>query len=70
MSETYQTTYCSRAHRLLDGVPVGHECHILPPSALREEKSGNHRGAMAIIQGSSLDWHRGVPEAKEPRKGK
>ncbi len=67
---TYVTSYCNHPHRLRDGKPVGHECHILPPNALLAERSGDVAEAQRQIQsakkydfrqgGLALPVHRGV----------
>lgn len=43
------TSYCNHAHSMITGRPLNHECHILPPSALRAEYLGNFDRAMEII---------------------
>jgi hypothetical protein len=45
----YCTTFCNRAHRLLDGKPIQHECYILPPEALRAERAGDMDEALEIL---------------------
>lgn len=57
----YCTTYCNQGHRLSDGKPVDHECHILPPKALQAEREGDYEGATVILAGAKpLKVHRGV----------
>jgi hypothetical protein len=46
----YTTTYCNRGHRLSDGKPVAHECHVLPPKALAAERSGDYALATRLIE--------------------
>jgi hypothetical protein len=46
----YCTTYCNHGHRLADGKPVGHECHIIPPRALAAEMDGDIHLAIQIIE--------------------
>lgn len=36
----YVTSYCNFAHALSDGVPIGHECYVIPPKALVAEMEG------------------------------
>lgn len=50
MTGNYVTTYCNFAHRLADGKPIEHECHILPPAALRAEMQGDTATAIELIQ--------------------
>jgi len=51
----YVTTFCNRAHRLLDGKPIGHNCYVLDLAKLRLEAEGR----MDEIEGSIV---------KEPRR--
>ncbi len=61
MDDVYCTSYCNRGHRVKDGAPVGHECHVLPPEAIRLEAAGDYDGAIAKIQGAKpLRAHRGA----------
>lgn len=68
MTAAYVTTYCNHAHRLSDGKPIGHECHILPPKALELERADNFDGAIQAIQAAKpLRTCRGVRlAAKKP----
>jgi hypothetical protein len=43
-NKVYCTTYCNRGHRVKDGVPVGHECYVLPAEAVRREMEDDFRG--------------------------
>lgn len=55
------TSYCNRGHRLKDGVPIDHECHVLPPAALRAECGGDVSTAIEIISDAKpLRQHRGA----------
>lgn len=65
----YVTTYCNHPHRIKDGKPIGHECHILPPKALAAEIAGDYALAQQLIQAGkthfqwgerSLPSHRGL----------
>jgi len=57
----YCTSYCNKGHRLHDGKPVGHECHVLPSKALASERAGDTDEAIRIIQAAKpLRTHRGV----------
>ncbi len=38
--DAFCTTFCNKAHRLSDGVPLNHECHVLKPAGLRHERDG------------------------------
>jgi hypothetical protein len=44
------TSHCNFTHRLSDGKPVEHECSVLPPEALRLERTGDVSGAVAVIE--------------------
>lgn len=46
----YVTTFCNFPHRLRDGRPIGHECYVIPPAALRAEVAGNIALACDLIQ--------------------
>lgn len=63
MVRVYCTSYCNRGHRLKDGVPVGHECRIIPASALRAEREGKVAEALEILQNSRTIIHKGVRDA-------
>ena len=68
MNGVYCTSYCNQGHRLSDGKPVGHECYVLPPEALRAECWGDTGKALEVLAG----WvqrrsHRGVMERRKPR---
>ena len=62
--ESYCTTYCNKAHRLVDGKPIGHECTILPPAALKAEMAGDYDEAIEILAEARnrgrIRTHRGV----------
>ena len=49
---TYVTTYCNKAHRLVDGQPVDHECNVLPPEALQLEREDRYAEAIAVLEKS------------------
>lgn len=58
--KTYCTTYCNKAHRLSDGKPVRHECHVLPPKALALEVEGRFKEACDVLADARMPIHRGV----------
>ena len=45
----FYTTYCNKGHRVSNGRPIDHECHILPPAALRAEIDGDYTLAMKLL---------------------
>lgn len=47
-TKIYCTTFCNQGHRVDTGRPVGHECHILRPEALRLEMAGDIEGALRV----------------------
>lgn len=47
----YCTSYCNRGHYMKSGKPVGHECRVIPPEALKAEREGNYERAIAILSG-------------------
>ncbi len=61
MNKFYVTTYCNKAHRLADGKPIAHECHILPPKALELERDGKTDEAISVlIAAKPLRQHAGT----------
>lgn len=46
----YVTSFCNFAHDTKTGRPIGHECYIIPPSALKLEMAGDTDGASEIMQ--------------------
>jgi len=61
----YCTSYCNKGHRMRDGVPVSHECYVLPPAALEAEWAGNYERAQELLQEKPLRRHTGARNAKE-----
>lgn len=63
---TFHTTYCNHGHDLATGVPVGHECYVLPPSGLRAEFERDYTSATEIFnlwsKGGSREIHPGLSE--------
>jgi len=56
----YCTSYCNHGHRVDDGVPVEHECYVLPPAALAAEMEGDYERAQFLLAGTNKRAHRGV----------
>ena len=60
-SKFYVTTFCNFAHRLEDGKPLDHECYVIPPSFLKQEREND-----TWPQGEREQWsrvrriHRGI----------
>lgn len=50
----YCSTYCNFGHYIKTGRPVGHECRIIPPSALKAEMEDRFDDAIAIMQASPV----------------
>ena len=48
--EIYTTSYCNQGHRMKNGRPVGHECRVIPPAALRAERAGDYERAIEIME--------------------
>lgn len=46
---TFCTTYCNRAHDVKTGRPIDHECHVLPPAAIKAEMDGDTAKASEIL---------------------
>lgn len=38
----YMTTFCNFAHSLKTGIPIGHECYIIPPELLKAEMENDN----------------------------
>jgi hypothetical protein len=62
----FHTTYCNRVHDLDSGAPIGHECYVLPPAALRDEYEGNFDAANNVLaswsRGEGHTIHPGLPD--------
>lgn len=56
----YCTSYCNQGHRVKDGMPVDHECRVIPPKALKAEIEGDVTKAIDIMQTTPQRWSRGV----------
>jgi hypothetical protein len=65
-SEVYATTFCNRGHYMATGRPIGHECRIIPPAALRAEYDGDIARAQEILSRTPPRWVRGRPARKNP----
>lgn len=48
----YTSTYCNQGHYMDTGRPIGHECRIIPPAALRAERDGDFEKAIEIMNAS------------------
>ena len=48
-NDIYCTSFCNQGHRIRDGVPIDHECYVLPPAALAAERSGDVAKALDIL---------------------
>jgi hypothetical protein len=46
----YCTSFCNKGHRLRDGLPVEHECYVLPTAALHAEVRGDMKKSKAVLQ--------------------
>jgi len=46
---TVRTAFCGRSHRLQDGLPLPHQCRVLPAEALRAELEGDLESARRIL---------------------
>lgn len=56
------TSYCNRGHKLKTGVPVEHECYVLPPRALKLEREEKYAEAIKAIEARPLRRHSGIKE--------
>jgi hypothetical protein len=48
VGDVYCTSFCNKGHRISDGKPVGHECYVLRPQALKAEADGDVERALEI----------------------
>lgn len=59
----YCTTYCNQGH-LLNGIPVDHECYVLPDFFIQCEIDGHYDRANELLAiFSPLPVHKGVKSA-------
>ncbi len=63
-SQTQQTAYCGRRHRLDDGAPLNHACRVLAPEFLCAERDGCYELAASLLERMALELH---PGAAQPR---
>lgn len=57
----FTTTFCNQAHYVQDGLPLGHECYVLPPAMLRAERDGDYAAAgEALTAWTHRRTHRGL----------
>jgi hypothetical protein len=55
------TSFCNHSHSTISGKPLGHECYVLPPHALRAERAGDIEEALRLMSASRpLRVHPGV----------
>jgi hypothetical protein len=47
--EVFHTAFCNKGHRMEDGMPVDHECYVLPPRALQLEREGKLEEAQNLL---------------------
>lgn len=64
----YCTSYCNHGHDTDDGVPVEHECYVLPPAALKAEMDGDFETARAGMERRPLRVHRGRKQSVYTRR--
>ncbi len=65
-AEVYATSFCNRPHYVFDGVPLNHECYVLPPSALSAELEDDFDRANEILSAwKNRRIHPGLKEEKE-----
>lgn len=60
--EIYCTSFCNFGHYVDTGRPIGHECYVIPPAALRAERDGNTDLAIELIARMSRVIVRGRKE--------
>lgn len=57
----YVSTYCNFPHSKKTGRPIGHECRVIPPSALKAEMAGDYEKAIDILGSTSRQTVKGRP---------
>jgi hypothetical protein len=41
--------FCQKPHRLLDGVPIAHQCRIVPPESISAAIAGDFNRAVTLL---------------------
>jgi hypothetical protein len=41
--------YCGKVHSIVDGLPVAHRCHLIPPEAISAAISGDFVRAITLL---------------------
>lgn len=44
--------YCGKPHRLIDGAPLAHKCHVIPPESLSAAVRGEFQQAISLFAGA------------------
>jgi len=60
LPELYCTTYCNKPHRVRDGMPVNHECRVLPHEVLKAEIDGDYTLAQQLLGKASTRISKGI----------
>jgi hypothetical protein len=55
----YTTSYCNNRHQLDDGIPINHECYVLPSEMLRLEREDKIAEAQEVLRRTLLKPHKG-----------
>jgi hypothetical protein len=45
----YCTSFCNHGHNTASGIPLNHECYVLPPRALALESVGKIERALEVL---------------------
>lgn len=48
--QIFCTSYCNQGHYVASGLPVEHECLVIPPAALAAEMAGDFETACMLLQ--------------------
>lgn len=56
----YCSTYCNRGHRMSDGMPIEHECRVIPVAALEAERAQDFELAIELLSDAPMVISRGV----------
>lgn len=56
----YCSTYCNQGHRMTDGMPVDHECRVIPVKALQAERDQDFELAIELLADAPRTMSKGV----------
>lgn len=57
----YCSTYCNKGHRMSDGMPIEHECRVIPVAALEAERAQDFELAIELLADAPRTMSKGRP---------